>query len=164
MTFIKVIQILFLTIALILPATASIKNPPHPHGRVVAQNEAYWLAINIYHEAGNQSKAGKMAVGIITLNRVNHARYPNTVERVVKERKQFSWYNKRVVPKPKHEKAWQESMYVAHLLLTNRAKTDIMYKLKDATHYHATYVKPSWSKSLVKVAQIGDHVFYRMKN
>ena len=162
MTFTKVIQILFLTLALTLPVTASIQNPPI--SKIVSQSEAYWLAINIYHEAGNQSKAGKMAVGIVTLNRVKHARYPNTVERVVKERKQFSWYNKRVVPKPKHKKAWQESLYVAHLLLTDRAKADIIDKLRDATHYHATYVKPNWSKSLVRVAQIGDHVFYRMKH
>jgi spore germination cell wall hydrolase CwlJ-like protein len=49
-------------------------------------------------------------------------------------------------------------------LLTNPNKLAIIDKLRDATHYHATYVKPKWSESLVRVAQIGDHVFYRMKH
>jgi len=28
-------------------------------------------------------------------------------------------------------------------------------------HYHATYVRPDWSKDRVRVARIGRHVFYR---
>jgi hypothetical protein len=30
-----------------------------------------------------------------------------------------------------------------------------------ATHYHADYVSPYWAPSLVKVRQIGAHIFYR---
>ena len=32
-----------------------------------------------------------------------------------------------------------------------------------ATHYHATYVHPQWRFELDKVAQIGGHIFYKMK-
>jgi spore germination cell wall hydrolase CwlJ-like protein len=28
-------------------------------------------------------------------------------------------------------------------------------------HFHATYVKPEWSKERERVARIGKHVFYR---
>jgi len=28
-------------------------------------------------------------------------------------------------------------------------------------HYHATYVRPDWSKERERVARIGRHVFYR---
>jgi spore germination cell wall hydrolase CwlJ-like protein len=28
-------------------------------------------------------------------------------------------------------------------------------------HFHATYVRPDWSKDRVRVARIGRHVFYR---
>ncbi len=31
----------------------------------------------------------------------------------------------------------------------------------EATYYHADYVQPYWAPSLVKVAQIGAHIFYR---
>ena len=163
MTFLtKRIQLLLLAILLTLPIMLSVSN--RPENVDVKHTDAYWLAINIYHEAGNQSKTGKLAVGVVTLNRMNHPMYPRTIEKVVKEPRQFSWYNKGYVPKPKNKKAWEESLFVAYQLLTNPPKLAIIDKLKDATHYHATYVNPKWSKSLVRVAQIGDHVFYRMKS
>jgi spore germination cell wall hydrolase CwlJ-like protein len=30
-----------------------------------------------------------------------------------------------------------------------------------ATHFHATYVRPAWSRSFARTAKIGAHVFYR---
>jgi spore germination cell wall hydrolase CwlJ-like protein len=30
-----------------------------------------------------------------------------------------------------------------------------------ATFYHADYVNPGWASRMVKVAEIGQHVFYR---
>jgi hypothetical protein len=30
-----------------------------------------------------------------------------------------------------------------------------------ATHYHAAYVAPYWAPTLVKMAQVGQHIFYR---
>ncbi|MBE8220002.1 MAG: hypothetical protein HAW65_01665, partial [Alphaproteobacteria bacterium] len=29
-----------------------------------------------------------------------------------------------------------------------------------ATHYHADYVVPSWSKKMVRIEKIGRHIFY----
>ena len=37
------------------------------------------MAANIYHEAGNQSMIGQMAVGQVVLNRVEDDRFPDTV-------------------------------------------------------------------------------------
>ena len=45
--------------------------------------EAVCLAKNIYFEAGNQSKAGRLAVGLVTLNRVEMREYPDTICGVV---------------------------------------------------------------------------------
>jgi spore germination cell wall hydrolase CwlJ-like protein len=28
-------------------------------------------------------------------------------------------------------------------------------------HFHATYIRPEWSKEKTRVARIGRHVFYR---
>jgi len=32
-----------------------------------------------------------------------------------------------------------------------------------ATHYHADYVRPSWSRRLKKMDVIGRHIFYKLK-
>ena len=44
------------------------------------------LAHNIYHEAGNESEEGKVAVAIVTLNRANDSRFGASVCEVVKAR------------------------------------------------------------------------------
>jgi hypothetical protein len=36
-----------------------------------------------------------------------------------------------------------------------------MKAVGNATHYHANYVAPYWSPSLVKIGAIGTHIFYR---
>src|SRR5262249_57645221 len=37
----------------------------------------------------------------------------------------------------------------------------VMSSVGEATHYHANYVAPYWGRELVKVSQIGAHIFYR---
>lgn len=48
------------------------------------------LASIIYCEAGNQSFAGKVAVGCVVMNRKRSKQFPNTVEKVIRQRGQFS--------------------------------------------------------------------------
>lgn len=48
------------------------------------------LAALIYCEAGNQCYEGKVAVGSVVLNRVNSSRYPNSMEKVIYQRGQFT--------------------------------------------------------------------------
>jgi len=43
------------------------------------------LALNVYHEAKNQSLIGQIAVAQVVMNRVKDERYPNTVCEVVKQ-------------------------------------------------------------------------------
>ena len=45
------------------------------------------MAMNIYHEARNESLAGKVAVILVTMNRVADKRFPNTICGVVHEGK-----------------------------------------------------------------------------
>lgn len=53
-------------------------------------NDLKYMAAIIFCEAGNQSYAGKMAVGCVVMNRVNSSRFPNTILRVIKQPGQFS--------------------------------------------------------------------------
>lgn len=48
------------------------------------------LASIIFCEAGNQSYAGKVAVGCVVMNRKRSKQFPNTVEGVIRQRGQFS--------------------------------------------------------------------------
>jgi len=47
--------------------------------------EIYCLAQNILFEASTEPVAGKIAVGLVVLNRVKDTRYPNTICEVVKQ-------------------------------------------------------------------------------
>lgn len=53
-------------------------------------NDLKHLAAIIYCEAGNQSYAGKMAVGCVVMNRVKSSDFPNTIMKVLKQPGQFS--------------------------------------------------------------------------
>lgn len=50
------------------------------------QSDLDCLARNIYHEAGGESIEGKVAVGLVTINRSNSGRFPDTICGVVNQR------------------------------------------------------------------------------
>ena len=117
------------------------------------------LAKNIYHEAGVEDRAGKIAVAQVTLNRLNEGRYGNSVCSVVYARSQFSWTldKQKRFAKPKGQ-LWEESRRVA---LEFQRGTRVK-GLEDSTHYHADYIRdPKWAKAKKVVKQIGQHIFYR---
>ena len=105
------------------------------------------LALNVYHEAKNQSFMGQVAVAQVVMNRVGDARYPNTVCDVVKQGEtykykptipiknkcQFSWYCDGKSDKPEEPKAWRDAMHVANGVYNGH----IADFVEGATHYHA---------------------------
>ena len=129
------------------------------------------LALNVYHEAKNQSFMGQVAVAQVVMNRVKDARYPNTVCDVVKQaetykykptipiknRCQFSWYCDGKSDKPEEPKAWRDAMHVANGVYNGHIGDFV----EGATHYHAYYVNPSWAKVKQYVLRIDDHIFYK---
>ena len=130
------------------------------------------MAFNIYHEAGNQSMIGQMAVGQVVLNRVADDRFPDTVCEVVKQavtykntnkpvrwKCQFTWFCDGKVDEPDFEsKTWSLALENASILLTKTITLDIT---EGATHYHATYVRPAWAKTKTRTTRIDKHIFYR---
>lgn len=124
------------------------------------QEDLHCMAINIYHEARNQSIEGMKAVGFITMNRVNHANYPGSVCEVVYQPYQFSWtlnethevnYNN-----PIERKAWERSVNIAKGILDE----DYQNHMHGVTHYHSNKVAPAWKAHYKRSHVIGDHVFY----
>ena len=129
------------------------------------------LALNVYHEAKNQSFMGQVAVAQVVMNRVKDERYPNTVCDVVKQAQtykykptipiknkcQFSWYCDGKSDKPEEPKAWRDAMHVANGVYNGHIGDFV----EGATHYHAYYVNPSWAKVKKYVLRIDDHIFYK---
>jgi spore germination cell wall hydrolase CwlJ-like protein len=120
------------------------------------------LTENIYFEAGNQSLAGKVAVGQVTLNRMNRFGYPKTVCGVINHKIgdtcMFSWKCAPPQPINTNSAAWKQSHQVAYELLSKDRK-DILDITEGATHFHNNSVRPGWK--MRQVARIGDHTFYR---
>jgi hypothetical protein len=69
------------------------------------QKQVDCLADNIYHEAGFEPNDGKVAVALVTLNRMQDPRFPKDICGVVKQRTasvcQFSWFCHKVSIKNK---------------------------------------------------------------
>ena len=130
------------------------------------------LALNTYHEAKNQSMIGQVATAQVVMNRVADSRYPNTVCEVVKQgpkykgsdvpvrhKCQFSWFCDGKSDEPrKDSKEWRMAQEYARIVLSGRIVLDVT---EGATHYHATYVKPSWAKTKTRTTRIESHIFYR---
>ena len=134
----------------------------------------YWLAMNLYFEAGNQSDAGRLAVGYVTLNRVMSMSYPDTVQEVVqqgptytnwkgnvwpvKHQCQFSWYCDGKSDKPTEPDSWQRAKDIAYGVMNH----DLGLGLTDgADHYHANFIEPFWAPHMTLVTTIGNHKFYK---
>ena len=123
------------------------------------------LAKNVYWEAAGESFEGKVAVAQVTLNRLESGRYGNTICQVVFQRTklyekvicQFSWTctAKSRIP-PRNQRLFKESEEVAKKVYLENYR---LPNLTKAMYFHNTTVRPGWNK--VKIAQIGQHVFYR---
>jgi len=125
-----------------------------------ARKQVDCLAENIYHEAGSESEDGKIAVAMVTLNRVQDPRYPKDICSVVKQKVnytcQFSWFCSP--PKlNKNSDMYVDSLNAAlHVYANYENLKDIT---KGALYYHADYVNPNWK--LQKTTVIGRHIFYK---
>ena len=60
----------------------------------------------------------------------------------------------------KEKEEWATAVKLAKQVIAGEVWID---EVGHATHYHATFVHPSWRRELDKVAQIGGHIFYKMK-
>jgi len=122
------------------------------------------LALNIYWEAKSEPVAGMVAVAAVTLNRLLHPAFPKTICDVVKQGVgdstpscQFSWACDRRNDKPRDPESWQQAREIAYQMLF----FDHFDPTNGALYFHATYVRPGWARSMVKVGRIGRHIFYR---
>ena len=126
------------------------------------------LATAIYFEARGESEKGQIAVAQVVLNRLKNPAYPNTICGVVYQNKnkrnrcQFSFACDGIPDRINDKRSWATSQALARRVI-NDDRTLYMADLGAATHYHATYVKPRWARSMKRMEKIGRHIFYKTK-
>ena len=116
----------------------------------------------VYYEAGFEPPAGRRAVAQVVLNRVRHPAYPKSVCGVVYQRSvsnicQFTFVCDGALYRAPARASWNQAQAVARAALAGHVESAV----GQATHYHADYVSPRWAPMLAKVAQLGQHIFYR---
>ena len=124
------------------------------------------LAEAVYFEARSEPEEGQAAVAQVVLNRVKSGLYPTNVCGVVYQNRhrymgcQFSFAcegkSLRIADGP----SWQSASRIAKEVIEGRT---YLSEVGGATHYHADYVKPGWSRRLKKMDVIGRHIFYSLK-
>lgn len=131
---------------------------------VFSKEEQKCLATAVYFEARGENPRGQAAVAQVVLNRVRSPAYPKTVCGVVYQND--NWRNacqfsfacdgiKDRITSPYHYKLAQE------IAMAVTAGKIFIPEVGSSTHYHATYVRPRWSRTMEKMKKIGLHIFYR---
>ena len=129
------------------------------------RNETNCLATAIYFEARGESDKGQKAVAEVIVTRAKMHGRPRTICGVVYEGSQrstgcqFSFTCDHVADTVRDSASWTraERIAKAELSKNNRVKPLV----RGATNYHASFVTPGWASHMVKIAQIGTHIFYR---
>jgi spore germination cell wall hydrolase CwlJ-like protein len=128
-------------------------------------NDLECLAENVYFEARGEPLEGQYAVAEVTLNRTRSANFPHTVCGVVHETRwnpsrgrfvaDFSWTELGGLS-PEDGPAWRQAMAVASAVYEDLREPLV----PRALFYHATGVRPAWSRTRKAIATIGNHIFY----
>lgn len=141
-----------------LPALPNRTNAAMNHERARA-----CLATAIAYEAGFEPRDGQEAVAEVILNRVRNPAFPKTVCDVVYQGSQrrtgcqFTFTCDGSLSRHLPDRVMLNARAVAESVLSGTVSSQVA----GATHYHANYVSPYWAPSLIRLRQIGAHIFYR---
>jgi len=132
-------------------------------GALDASRDLECLTQAVYYEARGEGRAGMQAVAQVVLNRARHPAFPKTICSVVFQGAsrqtgcQFSFTCNGAMRGAVNRTAWTRARDVAARALSG----EVFAGVGTATHFHTTAVNPRWRHSLLQVAQVGDHIFYR---
>ena len=123
------------------------------------------LTAAVYYEARGESDRGQAAVAQVVLNRVRRAGFPKSVCGVVFQGAaahecQFSFACDGSMRQGREPAAWRRAHTVAQRALDGI----VMEEVGDSTNFHVARLGQIWGSGLVKVAQVGAHVFYKLTN
>ena len=121
------------------------------------------LSEAVYYEARGESPRGQAAVAQVVMNRVRHPAYPKSVCGVVFQGArargcQFSFACDGSMRHRRESLAWVRARRTASQVLAGA----VLANIGAATHFHTTAVSPAWAPQMLRVAQVGVHIFYRL--
>ena len=146
------------------PAGLPDAKPFHYQGTPISRERAAeCLAAAAWYEVGNDP-VGQRAVIQTVVNRVNHPSFPKSICGVVFQGSelptgcQFTFtcdgsLNRR----HPSTAAWKRALELSEAALNGFVEK----RVGTATHYHASYVAPWWSRKLERLSSVGPHIFYR---
>jgi len=114
------------------------------------------MAKVVLHEAGNQPRAGQLAVAQLIMNRVGQERFGSTVCEVVNQPGQFF----RTASYNPHQgsQRWATAVEVSRQAMAGNADQVV----PGAVFYHAAHATPNrFFRSRERLSMVGDHIFYR---
>lgn len=131
----------------------------------VPTGDAQWQCLSqaIYFESRGEPLSGQIAVAEVVLNRVDDARFPDSVCNVTRQGVgsgracQFSYACDGRSDMMTSALSRERSEKLARLMLDGRPRmvTD------GATYFHTRSVRPSWARQMTKTVVIGQHLFYK---
>lgn len=113
------------------------------------------LAGAIYFESKGEPLTGQLAVAEVIINRAKSGRFPTDVCAVVKQRGQFSFVRGGQIPNINAGTAYRTAIAVAKVALADAWNSPA----ETALYFNTPDRRPS--VRAIKVASIGNHVFYR---
>ncbi len=113
------------------------------------------LAGAIYFESKGEPLTGQLAVAEVIINRAKSGRFPADVCAVVKQRGQFSFVRGGQIPNINAGTAYRTAIAVAKVALADAWNSPA----ETALYFNTPDRRPA--ARAIKVASIGNHVFYR---
>ena len=116
----------------------------------------------VYFEARGETLRGQAAIAQVVMNRIANPRFPKTVCGVVFQGAsgrgcQFSFACDGSMRQGLDPTAWDRARRIAERALLGAGAAGV----GGATHFHTIDVTPNWGPRMLRVAQVGLHIFYR---
>jgi spore germination cell wall hydrolase CwlJ-like protein len=126
------------------------------------------LTRTVYGEARGESEEGQAAVAWVIRNRAAAGRdyMGKTIKEVCLKPQQFSCWDSQdpnrnvLLTLDTNDSLYKKIRKVVEQVL-NGTRPDNTY---GSLHYHANYIKPSWTNGKTPVVTIGNHLFYNNIN
>jgi spore germination cell wall hydrolase CwlJ-like protein len=137
--------------------------------QTLLEEEVDCLAEALYFEARSESFIAQLAVGNVIYNRVKSSKFPNTFcdvvrqsnktkkGKLIKNKCQFSYYCDGKKETIYDVEAYKKAVSISHLVMEGV----VIEHIRDALYYHASYVRPYWSKNKKYLGKVGLHNFYK---
>jgi len=155
-------------VARALPDSVPVTDSPIVVAQRLQAAQSECLAEALYYEARGEGPDGEKAVAEVVLQRTRDRNYPRTICGVVYDGVQpnrhdcqfsFACDGTLLRPKDKDGYTWSQVRQLAEKILTGAVK--LAGETGHAIAYHSVDAAPAWADTMLKTAQIGNHIFYR---